>query len=410
MTDDTPKKRRRKPAEAAAPPSVDLPIDTKAVELRDIAGRLRDLAKMQKRYAARKWQVVGAERDAMDAALKTVGTETEKLIARQVAIETGIEIEAPRQPPAVETHTWDPLEIAVPGEPEYPFGARFRGDQKLLSKRRREFDQCYAAKVNKIAAEAGVGPRHPVYFENLLVVRAEVLADIFWTAERFTEAEDRIKAIESQMAKATDVEARMADADQRTASTLTAIEQRLADEQERFNEADTSHKADLDALKSDISGNLQRIEAGAIEEQRRLAEFASATEARSNELQGRLVETAKLHGADTVALMQRIAELEAKTLELENRPSVDFDVQEETEDEGRFVLRRFFRNGELFKEIRHQTRSPIWRGVHDRNREYQPGDMCTWGGSVWHADKPSIGQIGGDKGWSLMVKKGRDAQ
>ena len=51
----------------------------------------------------------------------------------------------------------------------------------------------------------------------------------------------------------------------------------------------------------------------------------------------------------------------------------------------------------------------IYRGVYQSGLEYEPGDMTTWAGSVWHCDekttdKPSEGP------WRLAVKKGRDGR
>lgn len=84
------------------------------------------------------------------------------------------------------------------------------------------------------------------------------------------------------------------------------------------------------------------------------------------------------------------------------------DIEESIEDDGRFIVRRFTRNGLPVAEKRHQTKMPIWRGVFDAKRKYLPGDMATWKGSLWHCNAEIEGKIGGEH-WSLAVKKGRDA-
>lgn len=104
--DSLPPPRRTVPTVPVVPAPA-IVVDTKAIEMRDITGRLHDLGKARKRYATRKWQVIGAERDAMDAAIKTVDAETERLIARQVAIETGINIQTKEVPQQHTAQAWE---------------------------------------------------------------------------------------------------------------------------------------------------------------------------------------------------------------------------------------------------------------------------------------------------------------
>lgn len=84
------------------------------------------------------------------------------------------------------------------------------------------------------------------------------------------------------------------------------------------------------------------------------------------------------------------------------------DVQQEIEDEGRFIVQRWLKDGVVVREIRLQTKSAIWRGVYAPTKTYLPGDLATWKGSVWHCNKEVTGKIGSEF-WSLAVKKGRDA-
>ena len=50
----------------------------------------------------------------------------------------------------------------------------------------------------------------------------------------------------------------------------------------------------------------------------------------------------------------------------------------------------------------------IYRGVFTEGKTYDPGDVVTWGGSMWHCDEASASKPGepGTKGWTLSVKRG----
>jgi len=51
---------------------------------------------------------------------------------------------------------------------------------------------------------------------------------------------------------------------------------------------------------------------------------------------------------------------------------------------------------------------PEYRGVFKEADSYEPGDMVTWGGSVWHCDEPTKSKPGDPSGhWTLAVKAGR---
>lgn len=51
---------------------------------------------------------------------------------------------------------------------------------------------------------------------------------------------------------------------------------------------------------------------------------------------------------------------------------------------------------------------PIYQGVFEEERTYVPGDMVTWGGSMWHCDDPKGLKPGApESGWTLAVKVGR---
>lgn len=54
---------------------------------------------------------------------------------------------------------------------------------------------------------------------------------------------------------------------------------------------------------------------------------------------------------------------------------------------------------------------PTYRGVYDKEAEYQAGDMVTQDGSVWHCNAAVAGEKpGGNEFWTLAVKRGRDGK
>ena len=53
---------------------------------------------------------------------------------------------------------------------------------------------------------------------------------------------------------------------------------------------------------------------------------------------------------------------------------------------------------------------PTYKGVYDRDSDYQKGDFVTADGSMWHCNEPVSGERPGkgSEAWSLAVKHGRD--
>lgn len=93
----------------------------------------------------------------------------------------------------------------------------------------------------------------------------------------------------------------------------------------------------------------------------------------------------------------------------DGKDAVGFDDFDEVqEDDGRFLLRQFYRDGQVVKEIRHQTKTPIWRGVWDETRTYLAGDEVTWRNSIWTATKEITGVIGSEHGWLMKQKRPRE--
>lgn len=86
----------------------------------------------------------------------------------------------------------------------------------------------------------------------------------------------------------------------------------------------------------------------------------------------------------------------------------DFDVN--VADDGRTIVMSFDQGQNRF-EAEMKFPVPIYRNVFKEGEEYEPGDMVTWGGSVWHCgEKTTAKPDSPDSGWRLAVKKGRDAK
>ena len=50
---------------------------------------------------------------------------------------------------------------------------------------------------------------------------------------------------------------------------------------------------------------------------------------------------------------------------------------------------------------------PMYRGVFVAGNDYEPGDMVTWGGSLWHCNAPTRDKPdAGGGAWTLAVKRG----
>lgn len=86
----------------------------------------------------------------------------------------------------------------------------------------------------------------------------------------------------------------------------------------------------------------------------------------------------------------------------------DFDT--ELRADGRTVAFKFIR-GDVAHV--HEVAFPvaIYRGVHEMAKQYEPGDMVTWGGSLWHCNAPTMEKPGDSSNvWTLCVKRGRDGK
>lgn len=84
------------------------------------------------------------------------------------------------------------------------------------------------------------------------------------------------------------------------------------------------------------------------------------------------------------------------------------DVHEEYEDGGRVLVRRWMRDGQIVKELRHTQKSLIYRDTYKFDREYLYGDVVTWDGGMWMTlvDHPK-GQPAVSPEWKLVVMRGK---
>lgn len=76
-------------------------------------------------------------------------------------------------------------------------------------------------------------------------------------------------------------------------------------------------------------------------------------------------------------------------------------------DSRSYVLK--FERGDMRHEYELTFPVPVYCGVFKQGQAYEPGDLVTWGGSLWHCEektmeKPEAGP------WKLAVKKGRDGK
>jgi hypothetical protein len=52
----------------------------------------------------------------------------------------------------------------------------------------------------------------------------------------------------------------------------------------------------------------------------------------------------------------------------------------------------------------------IYRNVYKDGESYEPGDLVTWGGSLWHCNEPTTDKPELTKAWTLAAKRGRDGR
>ncbi len=84
----------------------------------------------------------------------------------------------------------------------------------------------------------------------------------------------------------------------------------------------------------------------------------------------------------------------------------DFDIEPLDE--------RTIKMGFTYGEVKHSFElaipALIYRGVWREVETYQRGDLCTWGGNIWHCDNDGCATKPDGGAWTLAVKRGRDGK
>jgi hypothetical protein len=76
--------------------------------------------------------------------------------------------------------------------------------------------------------------------------------------------------------------------------------------------------------------------------------------------------------------------------------------------EGRTVLVKCRATGRIAGRLYFAV--PIYRGVYADGAGYEPGDMVTHGGSLWHCNEATTIKPGEGALWTLAAKRGRDGR
>lgn len=82
------------------------------------------------------------------------------------------------------------------------------------------------------------------------------------------------------------------------------------------------------------------------------------------------------------------------------------DVEEAIEDDGRVLVRRWLRNGEVVREFRHIMATQIFRGVWQHGKTYLRGDAVFWGGSQFTVMVPATTAKPDHDDWQCSAKRG----
>ena len=82
------------------------------------------------------------------------------------------------------------------------------------------------------------------------------------------------------------------------------------------------------------------------------------------------------------------------------------DLTEELAEDGRELVRRYWRDGAVVQEFRHRTKAMLYRGVW-KPKEYLAGDVTTFAGSCWVALKDTDAKPETSPDWQLATKRGQ---
>lgn len=145
----------------------------------------------------------------------------------------------------------------------------------------------------------------------------------------------------------------------------------------------------------------------ALDERTRTAikEALAPLQLRIKELEG------ELEKADQ-AIAETVIDVHSKWKDLQNQREADWSgVEQRT---AALAQRIDVVEESTQKQVREAiARAPVptYKGVYDKDAEYQVGDMVTQDGSVWHCNAAVAGEKpGGNEFWTLAVKRGRDGK
>lgn len=86
------------------------------------------------------------------------------------------------------------------------------------------------------------------------------------------------------------------------------------------------------------------------------------------------------------------------------------DMHEATAADGRTVVTSHeLSDGKLLTTQR-KVAATVYRHAWKEGKSYEQGDVVTWGGSTWHANRDTGAKPGYSDDWTLMVRRGADAK
>lgn len=91
------------------------------------------------------------------------------------------------------------------------------------------------------------------------------------------------------------------------------------------------------------------------------------------------------------------------------RDGLGFDDLAFSYDGERTIIANFKR-GTSVKEVKMIVPFPIYRGVFKSDQQYARGDVVTFGGSAWVAQRDTSDKPESGDAWQLAIKRGRDGK
>lgn len=110
--------------------------------------------------------------------------------------------------------------------------------------------------------------------------------------------------------------------------------------------------------------------------------------------------------------MKELARLVRQLIDDIPKPRDGFGFEDmSVEYDGRRSFTLKFVKGEAVKEFTFKTPAMIYQNVYQAGKMYEPGDVVTWAGAMWHCDKETDTKPGDENdNWTLAVKRGRNGK